>query len=220
MKKLQSGLLGILIVAACTMAAFPPGPLRKSDAYLQPAQSMFGNKWDLGTANSDVVISTVPGGSIDLCIPFGSQTMLMTEGGNAVCTWTMTDDPTYDNNTDAAGACNLTDGSGPDGAGSCFTLKDGVPWNEVPMYQAIAASGIGARPGICSLPTRFKDQIVYPGCRVDADCTGATAYNISGATCDTSISSADSAKREEKGCASLVCQTETANTLLGLWVQK
>lgn len=161
-------------------------------------------------------------GSGDLCVPFGSLVVAqgLTSGSVTNCVWAMTDDVTFTNaNGPDEDSCHLTDANGDNGDGACFMLVDRVPVEQTITYEQVK-SAIGARTGICSAPKAAwrRGPMVYPPCRIDADC--ATAFGITGATCDTSLSANDMQRLSTQGCAVLKCGADTNATSVHIRVEK
>lgn len=212
----------LMMVTRAALASAPEKPTKKGEEYLEPAGTIWGNVYVCTAADADYVVGTVPGGSTPLCLPFGSQVMMESIGGNFEITWSQTASITYDNASGGADACDVGDANGPDGVGACVRLKNGVPKNEVPTIDQLMRTTIGRRTGVCSVPRKpwpESTDIVYPACYAASECQNSLGSGAS-STCDTTNGSGQQKLIANQGCAMLIYQCDTAGALVYIGVQE
>lgn len=178
----------LLTLLALPIVAFAapeggPEPLPDASRYFSPQSTARGVRVLCPSASTTMVPFT-SGGSQPWVLPWNSLVTFVGGGNLTVCLHgAYTADISIGDQTTVS-ALTITDASGPDGNGQCFTLRSaGSTKDEIPK-QVTATFAVGARAGVCNSATlnSAMGQILYPPCRQDSDCTNAGAP--SGATCN------------------------------------
>lgn len=180
--------VALLTLLALPIVAFAapeggPEPLPDASRYFSPQSTARGVRV-LCPSASTAMIPFSSGGSAPFILPWNSLVTFVGGGNLTVCLHGAYPSDIGIGDQTTVNAVTITDASGPDGNGSCFTLRSaGSTKDEVPK-QVTAMFGVGSRAGVCSTSTlnSATGQILYPACRQDSDCT--SAGSPAGATCN------------------------------------
>lgn len=201
-------LLAVLLVGSTSWAQHAR-PKDKGQGYAQAGRPVDGGGQVFATENvaHPINLSDDVGAAVrPACFAFEGLVTFAAVGGAGSCVYAQTSTLTFKGDFLSARAC-VVGTIGPDGRGNCFHLPAaGASRDAVPGFDAVYRAP-GARSGICSAPTIGPGRkMVYPPCRVDGDCTDA----VGSGTCNTSPTDAQRAQ----SCAFVVCQVDTASTLI------
>lgn len=198
-----------VLVATGEAGAQHARPKDKGQGYAQAGRPVDGGGQLVATENvaQPINLSDVAGSTVrPACFAFEGLVTFASVGGAASCVYAQTSTLTFTGDYLTGRGC-VVGTIGPDGRGNCFHLPAaGASRDAVPGFDAVYRAP-GARSGICSAPIAGPGRkSVYPPCRVDGDCTDA----VGSGTCNTSPTDALRAQ----SCAFVVCQVDTASTLI------
>lgn len=152
------------------------------------------------------------------CFAWGSMVVIRAADGEFSCVWSMSSTITV-GVIDSGQECTVTStGTSRSGPTGCFQISDTEKVDQTPTAVFVTKLPNARTRGICTGSVRAPAAAgsVYLGCRAHADCTEAGATG----TCDLSLSAADKTRLMQKGCAMLLCQTDTDGAMLLVSVEQ
>lgn len=204
------GLMAVLLLNLFGVALAAPSVPDKGPGYAQAGRAKGAVRNAVATADTDHAITAISTSPRPACWAWDSLLTWSPQGGTAVCVYTMTSSVGL-GAVDGAGACHVSDPfTTVDGPGACFVVGNGQSRDKLPGFNEVYRRP-GARRGICTVAVEDPGgRLVYPPCRVTADCTDA----VGSGTCDTTA--AGTARLEGNSCAFAVCKVDTDGTFINV----
>lgn len=198
-------LLSVLALSAPALAD-EAKPADKGAGYAQAGKGNGAGCEIIASANTatPIPLYSYSTGPSDACFKWGRLVNWYASGGEAVVLYAMTTTVSFAGNVDSRKAATVVDAYGPDGAGVAAFVGNGSNVDFVPGERQLYRHP-GARAGVCGSPILDPGgDLVYPPCRVDADCSALGA----GSSCIT----APTDLQRSRSCALAVVQVDTNGT--------